>query len=157
MKLRRKTLWRLPVFCLVASVACRFITILGLDWLFTSHLADGSFVTDGSGTGILYGVEFVLTLLLGGLLVCRRMTRREVAASAAILIGYGLLVCALEALLIDPLSSQAPWRLFAYARIPFAYADVIRYLLPAPMPLWTYQALSCLAPVLFLPFGKQDA
>lgn len=110
MKLRRKTLWRLPVFCLVASVACRFITILGLDWFFTSHLADGSFVTDGSGTGILYGVEFVLTLLLGGLLICRRMTRREVAASAAILIGYGLLVCALEVLLIDPLSSQAPWR-----------------------------------------------
>lgn len=47
---------------------------------------------------------FVLVLLAGGLLVFRSMTRREIAASAALFAGIDLVLCLLQLLAPDLLS-----------------------------------------------------
>ena len=88
MTIRPQTLWRVPVFCAVASAVSFFLTVYLGRFFFVVETtgADGVPVisADPLRSALFNGVLFVLVLLAGGLLVFRSMTRREIAASAAI-------------------------------------------------------------------------
>ena len=88
MTIRPQTLWRVPVFCAVASAVSFFLTVYLGRFFFVVETtgADGVPVisADPLRSALFNGVLFVLVLLAGGLLAFRSMTRREIAVSAAI-------------------------------------------------------------------------
>lgn len=89
MNIRIKTLWRVPVYCVAAGLIANRL-VLSMDSFTRPVQPDGSMKMDLNHMLILYGVIFAVTLLLGRLLF-RRMTRREIFWSAAILAAPSLL------------------------------------------------------------------
>lgn len=88
MKIRKETLWRIPLYYLLAS----WISFYLLVWLYSFCIvktvgADG--VTNVSTNPVattLIGMAVLLSvLLIGGFWLCRTMTRREVVVSSGIL------------------------------------------------------------------------
>lgn len=108
MTIRPQTLWRVPVFCAVASAVSFYLTVyLGRFFIVVETPGpDGTPVlsADPLRSALLNGALFVLVLLAGGLLVFRSMTRREIAASAALFAGIDLVLCLLQLLAPDLLS-----------------------------------------------------
>lgn len=88
MKIRGNTLWRVPVFCILASVVCYYLTIYlgGMFYAVKTVDADGTIQAsiDSFRAMIFELVLFVAALLAGGFLVVRSMNRAEIAVSAAI-------------------------------------------------------------------------
>lgn len=88
MKIRGNTLWRVPVFCMLASVVCYCLTIYlgGMFYAVKTVEADGTIQAciDPFRAMIFELVLFVAALLAGGFLIVRSMNRAEIAVSATI-------------------------------------------------------------------------
>ena len=150
MTIRPQTLWRVPVFCAVASAVSFYLTVyLGRFFIVVETPGpDGTPVL----SALLNGALFVLVLLAGGLLVFRSMTRREIAVSAAIFAGIDLVLCLIQLLAPDLLLPL----LFPVALIQnwTAAPTSALYHLTGHLPVSALAA--CLAPFLFVPFGKRS-
>ena len=99
MKLRPRTLWRVPVFCIIASWLSYYITIYGgFLYVVRTTGADGAVEVsvDPLRSTIFQGVLFLAILLLGGLWAFRSMTKLEIAASAALISAVYLVVILLQ-------------------------------------------------------------
>ena len=99
MKLRPGTLWRVPVFCIIASWLSYYITIYGgFLYMVRTTGADGAVEVsvDPLRSTIFQGVLFLAILLLGGLWAFRSMTKLEIAASAALISAVYLVVILLQ-------------------------------------------------------------
>ena len=103
-------------------------------------------------SALFNGVLFVLVLLAGGLLVFRSMTRREIAASAALFAGIDLVLCLLQLLAPDLLSPLlVPVALIQnWTAVPTSAL----YHLTGHLPVSALVA--CFSPFLFVPFGKRS-
>lgn len=81
--MRIRTLWRVPVFCLLASALSYWLTIFPgyLFYVNRAANADGSIAVsvDPLRSTLLQIALFLLVLLAGGLWAFRSMTRREIA------------------------------------------------------------------------------
>lgn len=86
--MRVRTLWRVPVFCLLASAVSYWLTIFPGYLFYVNRVtnADGSIeVSVDPLRGTLFKIAlFLLVLLPGGLWAFRSMTRREIACSAVL-------------------------------------------------------------------------
>ena len=156
MTIRPQTLWRVPVFCAVASAVSFFLTVYLGRFFFVVETtgADGVPVisADPLRSALFNGVLFVLVLLAGGLLVFRSMTRREIAASAALFAGIDLVLCLLQLLapdlrspLLVPVALIQNWT---------AVPTSALYHLTGHLPVSALVA--CFSPFLFVPFGKRS-
>lgn len=99
MKLRPGTLWRVPVFCIIASWLSYYITIYGgFFYVVRTTGADGAVEVsvDPLRSTLFQGVLFLAILLLGGLWAFRSMTKLEIAASAALISAVYLVVILLQ-------------------------------------------------------------
>ena len=148
MTIRPQTLWRVPVFCAVASAVSFYLTVyLGRFFIVVE--------TPGpDGTPVLSADPLRSALLNGALfvLVFRSMTRREIAVSAAIFAGIDLVLCLIQLLAPDLLLPL----LFPVALIQnwTAAPTSALYHLTGHLPVSALAA--CLAPFLFVPFGKRS-
>lgn len=156
MTIRPQTLWRVPVFCAAASAVTFYLTV---------HLGRFFFVVETTGadgvpvisadplrSALFNGVLFVLVLLAGGLLAFRSMTRREIAASAALFAGIDLVLCLIQLLAPDLLSPLlVPVALIQnWTAVPTSAL----YHLTGNLPVSALVA--CFSPFLFVPFGKRS-
>ena len=100
MKIRTKTLWRVPVFCLVASWISFYVTIyLGQYCFVVKKLGDDGVMNssiDPVASAIFKGTLFLGVLLLGGLWAFRTMTKKEIAYSAGIISAIYLILALLQ-------------------------------------------------------------
>ena len=157
MKLRLKTLWRVPVFCTVASWITFYLTVYlgGRFFMVTSVGADGvkEVSADPVRAALFIGVLFLAVLLLGGLWAFRTMTKGEIAVSAAILSAiYLVLTLAQLNLSSFPVSLSvglAPFQNWASTLASFLTKLTDRLTLSV--------LLADLAPFLFVPFGRKPA
>ena len=156
MTIRPQTLWRVPVFCAVASAVSFFLTVYLGRFFFVVETtgADGSTVisADPLRSALFNGVLFVLVLLAGGLLAFRSMTRREIAASAAIFAGIDLVLCLIQLLAPDLLRSL----LVPVALIQNWTATPTSALYQLTGHLPVSALVACFSPFLFVPFGKRS-
>ncbi len=91
MSIRKNTLWRIPAYCIAAGlIVSRLVLPVFYPSTFMT-MPDGSVKMDLNKQVILYGIIFAITLLIGWLLF-RRMARREIFWSAAILVAFHLLI-----------------------------------------------------------------
>ena len=154
MKLRPGTLWRVPVFCIIASWLSYYITIYGgFFYVVRTTGADGAVEVsvDPLRSTIFQGVLFLAILLLGGLWAFRSMTKLEIAASAALISAVYLVVILLQLYLPGFPLALSVWL------APFQnWKGILSSLLLRFMNFHLALAASAFAPFLFVPFGRRQ-
>lgn len=155
MNIRVRTLWRVPVFCLLASLLCYWLTIFPGYLFYVKRVvnADGSVEvsTDPLRTLLFQGALFLLVLLIGGLWAFRSMTRREIACSAALLV-LPMLAIVLAQLLLPAFPLNVSLFL---ARFYTWTGNLASLLMQCSLPLSAATVAAQLAPLLFIPFGQR--
>ena len=154
MKLRPRTLWRVPVFCIIASWLSYYITIYGgFLYVVRTTGADGAVQVsvDPLRSTLFQGVLFLAILLLGGLWAFRSMTKLEIAASAALISALYLVVILLQLYLPGFPPALSVWL------APFQnWKGILSSLLLRFMNFHLALAASAFAPFLFVPFGRRQ-
>ena len=154
MKLRPRTLWRVPVFCIIASWLSYYITIYGgFLYMVRTTGADGAVEVsvDPLRSTLFQGVLFLAILLLGGLWAFRSMTKLEIAASAALISALYLVVILLQLYLPGFPPALSVWL------APFQnWKGILSSLLLRFMNFHLALAASAFAPFLFVPFGRRQ-
>lgn len=154
MKLRPRTLWRVPVFCIIASWLSYYITIYGgFLYVVRTTGADGAVEVsvDPLRSTLFQGVLFLAILLLGGLWAFRSMTKLEIAASAALISALYLVVILLQLYLPGFPPALSVWL------APFQnWKGILSSLLLRFMNFHLALAASAFAPFLFVPFGRRQ-
>ena len=154
MKLRPGTLWRVPVFCIIASWLSYYITIYGgFFYVVRTTGADGAVEVsvDPLRSTIFQGVLFLAILLLGGLWAFRSMTKLEIAASAALISAVYLVVILLQLYLPGFPPALSVWL------APFQnWKGILSSLLLRFINFHLALAASAFAPFLFVPFGRRQ-
>jgi len=153
MKLQAKKLWKVPVYCAVASWIGVHITVnLGRFFFVVKETgADGAVHASVNNvrSAIFSGVLFLLILLIGGLWVFRNMSKQELVASSAIASAIYLLI-----LLCRLIMKDVPFfSIFSYiqnwlsAPASFIYALTDNSVVSA--------IISSFSPLLFILFGRK--
>ena len=154
MKLRPRTLWRVPVFCIIASWLSYYITIYGgFLYVVRTTGADGAVEVsvDPLRSTLFQGVLFLAILLLGGLWAFRSMTKLEIAASAALISALYLVVILLQLYLPGFPPALSVWL------APFQnWNGILPSLLLRFINFHLALAASAFAPFLFVPFGRRQ-
>ena len=154
MKLRPGTLWRVPVYCIIASWLSYYITIYGgFLYVVRTTGADGAVEVsvDPLRSTLFQGVLFLAILLLGGLWAFRSMTKLEIAASAALISAVYLVVILLQLYLPGFPPALSVWL------APFQnWKGILSSLLLRFMNFHLALAASAFAPFLFVPFGRRQ-
>ena len=151
----KRSLWRGPLISVVAGwlyVPCyvRIVLRFGV-------IEPG--VIDGRASLLTCGLLLLATLVLGGLLALRGLTRREIFRSAALVVGYAVLLELVRllfgitsgpaAVVLMRLSAPLEWTGF-----PSSMAVYLRESQGITVPFLGY--LSCFVPFLFVLFGRTE-
>jgi hypothetical protein len=155
MKIRIQTLWKVPVYCVVASWICFYVTVHVGGFFYSVKTVGTDGMTqvsvDPVRSVIFDVVMFLSVLLIGGLWVFRSMRKSEIAVSAGIIAGIYLL-----SVLVQPLIPNFPTALsigLAYSR---AWVGTLSSLMIRLLDhLNVSLILSSFAPLLFIPFGRK--
>ncbi len=92
MKIRKKIFWKVPLFCIVAGVIAFNAVVFLIGRFAIITLPDGSITSDNTRVLIMYGAIFIVTLIVGGMVFFRNMTRKEIFFSASIVVAIGLIM-----------------------------------------------------------------
>ena len=157
MKIRIQTLWKVPVYCAVASWISFYLTAYMGGFFFTVKTVDADGIVNLSAdplrSAIFNAVLFLIIWLLGGLWVRRSMTKMEVAASAGIASGIYLLIVLTQLCMANfPLSLSV-----TLAYIQNWTAILSSFMLKLTDEIDLSVIVSCFAPLLFIPFGRKTA
>lgn len=154
MKVRVKTLWKVPVYCVVSSWISFYITVYlgGLFVIVKTVGADGDtqLSADPVRLVIFDVVLFLVVLLVGGLWALRSMTKKEIAVSAGITSAIYLLIILAQLYIPSfPLSLS-----INLGYIQNWTGTINSWLFHITDNLTFSAILSCFTPMLFTLFGK---
>lgn len=155
--MRVRTLWRVPVFCLSASLLSYWLTVFAGSLFYVNRVANavGSIeVSVDPLRGTLFKIAlFLLVLLPGGLWAFRSMTRREIACSAA------LLILPMPAIVLAQLWVPSfPLKVSVFLSPFYNWSGSLSSLLmQCSLPLPAATIIAQFAPLLFVPFGRRQA
>lgn len=154
MAIRKRTLWRVPVFCSVMGLAACEVVPLLLVRFSMIWQPDGTLKVYEIRTLLIYGAIFAGTLLLGGLVFFRGMSRRELFWSASIMVVFQAAAVIIWAL---RLAAGPAAVFFVYAADLSEWSRFLTKLLPSAIG----NSLACklllsLSPYLFVPFGRRS-
>ena len=152
-----RTLWRIPAFGIVAGYVWFWLNVSILGRLTTVQLPDGAYTVDPLRSLLLYVFVLAVTVAVAALWITPKMTRREVAASSAILVAFYLAGFGIQMIL------QRAGAVMLTVSIGEAYEwthllSQLLYLLAGTEGpwLWVGSILECFAPLLLIPFGKKE-
>ena len=155
MNVRIRTLWKVPVYCVVASWISFFLTVYLGGFFFTVKTVGADGVTQVSADPIRSAIFnmalFLIVLLIGGLWAFRSMSKAEIAVSSAIASGIFLLIV-LAQLYIPSFPISLSIRL---AYIQNWTGTVSSFLLKLTDNLTVSVILSSFSPMLFILFGRK--
>lgn len=155
MKISKKVLWKVPLFCILAGVITfnAIVHLLGRFMLVT--LPDGTITTDSTRMLMVYGVIFIVTLIVGGMVFFRDMTRKEIFFSASIVVAIGLIMYMLQLALNLTTGPIAVF--FMYASQIFEWSSIVPLLwYQFSENLWLGEFIGSLTPYSFILFGKKE-
>ena len=146
MKLRMKTLWRVPVYCILSGVVSYYLTVYVGGFFFRSEDS-----IDPLRSAVFSGVLFLLILLAGGLWFFRSMTKAEIAVSAGIASAIFLIIC-LAQLYLPGFPITLSFRLAIIQN----WISTIASLFHKLTNRFTLSViLSNFTPLLYIPFGRK--
>lgn len=146
---RRSTWWRLPLFGMAAGWLCFYLTVNWFRSFYVIEQSENQFSMDAARFSLVSGLLFLATLLVGGLLICRRMTRRQVFLSASVLVALNVVL----GILFRSSTSDAAgyWMMCGW------WSSIVTDLLAKlGLPYWLAAAVRWAAPYLFVFFGKKN-
>ena len=155
MNVRKHVLWKVPVYCLVASFLSFWITVRFGGYFFAVQTVgeDGviNISADPVRSMIFSTLLFLAVLLAGGLWFFRGMTKKEIALSASIHCVVFFLLNLAQLLIPDfPLNTSI---LLAYFQNWTGELGSLLYRITGN--LTASSLLANFAPLLFIPFGKK--
>ena len=152
-KLRVRTLWKVPLFCFVAGWLSFYATVyLGRFFFVVQKMeADGviQYYPDPFRPAIFNGVLFLLVLLAGGLWAFRDMTKKEIAVSSAITSAFYLILVLCQMMVRNFPISVILTYIQNWVSIPNSF------LFSLTGNLAFSAIFSSFTPLLFIPFGKK--
>lgn len=153
MKIQAKNLWKVPVYCAVASWISFYITAyLGQFFFVVKEIGTDGVVdisVDPVRSAIFNGVLFLLILLTGGLWAFRNMSKQEIIASSAIASAIYLLIALCE-LMIKGFSFSL---ILTYIQNWISIPNSFIYSLSDNLAISAI--ISSFSPLLFILFGKK--
>ena len=155
MNVRIRTLWKVPVYCVVASWISFYLTVYLGGFFFTVKTVGADGVTQVSADPIRSAIFnmalFLIVLLIGGLWAFRSMSKAEIAVSSTIASTIYLLIVLAQLFISSfPLSLSV-----TLAYIQNWTSTVSSFLLKLTDNLTVSVILSSFAPMLFIPFGRK--
>lgn len=149
----KKTWWRVPLYCMIASWICWQINIHLVSRIASVILPDGTISADYTIYMIFSGVLFFTTIAVGIIYFFREMTRKELFCSASVLvvlnIVFGLISYKykMQGMLTFYWSVLSTWSSF-----------VSELLIAIGLNIWIITIISwVLPPYLFMFFGKRNS
>ena len=144
----KKSWWKVPLYCMAAGWICFELKVRLLGRFAIVTLPDGSITSDNTRWIIMCGILFVITIAVGGLFFFRRMFRRELFASASVMVALNV-VCGLIAYKTNSTFS------FYWAELTEWSSFVPQLLYRLQINEWISAILTWALPYLFLLFGKR--
>lgn len=162
----KKTIWRVPLICLLSGVFCTFFAPSLRAALHVIQIVDGEFA------GIIWKEYIVFfceagAALIFGFFFLRKYSRREIARSATLMAVYAFLL-QLAQWLVLRFASAPGITIIGYLYIPMEWPELALDLTRRLFPLRAVYSLahwidynlltsipSCLMPYLFVPLGKK--
>lgn len=161
MKIRVRTLWRVPVYCLIASSVSAFLTLRFGGLIYVKELVEANGVTqsviDPVKNIIFNAVMFLLVLLVGGLLCFRSMTKKEIAVSTAITSALYLAIVLLQLFLPNAANTMPASLLAAMMYIQNWTSILSSWIVQLTKQFTVAVIAASFAPMLFVPFGRKNA
>lgn len=155
--MRVRTLWRVPVFCLLASAVSYWLTIFPGYLFYVNRVANADdsieVSVDPLRSTLLQIALFLLVLLPGGLWAFRSMARRGIACSAALLI-LPMLAIVLAQLWFPGFPPKVSVFLSPFYNWSRSLSSL---LMRCSLPLPAATIIAQFAPLLFVPFGRRQA
>lgn len=149
----KKSCWKIPLFCVIASNVDFYISIKMLMWAVV-RLPDGTITIDNTKSLIVYGAIFVANLLVGWLVLFRKMTRSEIFYSASAFVIYGAIILFLQWAFNITTGPAAVWLMRMWR--PFEMFTFIPELLTmVSINSWIPAFLQIFAAYLFVLFGRR--
>ena len=145
----KKTWWKVPLYCIIASwICCQLeLHLLGRWALIT--LPDGSISSNNTRWLIMSACLFVLVVVIGGVFIFRKMSRREVLVSSLVLVGFNIVT--------GLLGRAVPLISIYWAYLAEWQSVVSQLLLFVTDNQWIHNIVFWIVPPLvFVPFGKKE-
>ena len=144
----KKVWWRVPLYCAVAGWISFQLMVRVLGRLALVTLPDGTITSNNTIWMILSGVVFLTVVLVGGLVFFRKLTRREIFLSGAVMVVANTVVG-----IISQVDSRAYPMLWLYVSEWSSFLSQLLYRLN--INEWISALVVWAAPWLFIPFGKK--
>lgn len=144
----KKTWWIIPVYCYISGFISFYLEVFLLSKFAVKTFEDGSIGSDPVKSTIISGAIFLVIVLLGGLLIFRHMTRKEMLYSASVLAGVNILLAIISYFgVLGIFTSQITnWTNFI--------TSLLSYITQNSLINFIFAGL--LAPYIFLLFGKKE-
>ncbi len=140
--------WKVPLYCMVSGWVCYWLEILWLGKWAIVVLPDGTITSNNTRWMIMSAAVFVVVVSVGGLVFFRRMTRREIAASATVLAAVNVTLGLLS------MNSYGALAIFFVESIE--WSSIVAQLIGRIDP-WAGAVISWVAsPYIFVLFGKKE-
>lgn len=155
MKTSSKNLWKVPLFCILAGVLASNVAVYLIGRFMIVIHPDGTITSDNTRILIGYGAIFIVTLIVGGMVFFRNMTRKEIFFSASIIVGFGLLMNVIQ--WAFNLTTGTGALFFVYTSQIFEWSSIVALLLFRVIEnTWLGVFIGSLTPYLFILFGKRE-
>lgn len=153
MHFRKRTLWYVPLYCVVAGALSYLLFVYVLYPIWVKKLPDGSVSSDHIAVLVVSCALFLAALLLGGLVFFRGMTRWELFFSASLVVLYGELLLFIQWALHLTTGPHAVCMLYLFRPSEW-FSFVSQLLITLHCDSWLGSAVAHLTPYLFILFGK---
>ena len=151
--MRKNTLFTVPLFCIAAGFASFYLIVYAVGRFAVVKAPDGSISADTGRELLIYGCVFAASLIIGGLLLFSRLTKKEIAVSATIMAAYQLAVILLQTALAPTGSLAVTFSYLGMVNEWSTFVPLVLYHLTGSTLLSA--VLGSFTPYVFVLFGKK--
>lgn len=157
----KQTIWRVPLISAAAGCLWTPLVVRLLVRFAIVTLPDGSITIDLTRQLLIYGIVMVSVLLIGGLLLLRKLNKKAIFVSASLVTGYSLLLTLAQVVSGTITGPGAVVFLYLYAPLEWMTFPgmLLRELFPgnySPAYIYLTGILDHFVPYLFVLFGKRQ-
>lgn len=145
----RKSWWKVPLYCVIASWLCFQIETRFLARFTFKKLPDGTITVSNTRWMIMSGIVFIIVLVVGGRIFFHKMPYKELFCSASILVALNII--------LGVLSYKRQGVFWIYWIKCSEWSSIITQILHRiHVNQWISAAISWMSPYLFVFFGKKN-
>ena len=151
MNFEKNTLWKVPVYCLLAGVVSFYASL----FIFTNIIYKNLDYISKLVSYSVYLAIFAVALVVGGKIFLKGMTKKEIFFSASVIICFMEFINILEFIFNIPQPFGTTFSI--YISMAFQWTSIIsKCIFDATENIYISAFVSSLAPYLFVIFGRNE-